>query len=58
MGIKGPTQRPPSTPTRANASALEAARREDRTGYSAITNSRVGDLQKRAKTSKTDKTGG
>lgn len=57
MSIKRPAG-PPPTPTRGNASAIEAGNREDLTGLSAITNSRIGALQKKATTSKTTKTGG
>lgn len=49
---------PPNTPTRADASVVTAAQRQPRVGESLITNSAIGRLQTRARTSRTTNTGG
>lgn len=49
---------PPATPTRADASVITAGLGEAPRGFSAVTNSAIGALARRARTGKTVNTGG
>lgn len=53
-----PPAPPPPTPSRADASVVTAGMRREPAGMSLITNSMTGQMQRRAQTGKTLKTGG